>query len=81
MINFHEGGCHVGIRLPAADDLDFGAKQQQHFLKAIREARTSLRQLTSEELSAWIIVDPAGIARQFQQELEMERLQWKKSAR
>ena len=81
VINFHEGDCHVGIRLPPADDLDFGAEPQQHLLKTIRDDRTSLRQLTTEELSAWIIVDPVGIARRFQRELEMERLQWKESAR
>ncbi len=81
VINFHEGGCHIGIRLPPADDLDFGAEPQKHVLKTIREGRTSLHQLTSEELSAWIVVDPAGIARQFQRELDMERLQWRKSAK
>jgi hypothetical protein len=40
-----------------------------------------LHQLTSEELRAWIIIDPVGIARRFQQEHEMKRLEWKKSAR
>ena len=80
VINFHEGGCRVGIRLPPLDDLNFGAELQNHLLRSLRENRTSLRQLTSEELSAWITVDPAGVARQFQQELEMERLQWKRDA-
>ena len=81
VINFHEGGCRVGIRLPPLDDLNFGAELQNHLLRSLRENRTSLRQLTSEEISAWITVDPAGVARQFQQELEMERLHWKRDAK
>ncbi len=81
VINFHEGGCHVGIRLPPPDDLTFGEKGQKHILKTLREHRTALRQLTSEELSAWIAVDAVGIARRFQMELEMERLNWKESTK
>lgn len=81
VINFHEGGCHVGIRLPPADDLSFGAESQALILKTLREDRTELRKLTSEELSAWITVDAKGIARHFQMELEMERLHWKEAAK
>lgn len=81
VINYHEGGCHVGIRLPPADDLDFGAEPQQHLLKTIRDGRTSLRQFTAEELSAWIVVDPTGVARQFQKELDMKTLQWRDSGK
>lgn len=80
VINFHEGACHVGIRLPSADDLTFGAETQAHILKTIREGRTELWKLTSEELSAWITVDAAGIARRFQRELDMERLKWQEPA-
>lgn len=77
VINFHEGGCHVGIRLPPPDDLTFGEESQKHLIKSLRQSRTTLRQFSSEELSAWIAVDAVGIARGFQMELEMERLHWK----
>ena len=81
VVNFHDGGCHVGIRLPALNDLDFGAEPQSHILKTLREGRTSLKQLTAEEIRSWILVDAIGIARAFQVELEMERLQWKEKPR
>lgn len=81
VINAHEGGCLVGIRLPPADDQVFGAASQELILKTLREGRTELRKLTTEELSAWITVDAAGIARQFQKDLDMERLQWKEGTR
>lgn|GEM_PF-2630535 len=81
VVNFHEGGCHVGIRLPALDDLDFGAEPQSHILKTLREGRTSLKQFTADEIRAWILADATGIARAFQVELEMKRLQWKATPR
>ncbi|WP_221306003.1 hypothetical protein [Prosthecobacter vanneervenii] len=77
VVNFHEGGCHVGIRLPAVDDLEFGVRPQNHVLNTLREGRTSLKHLTAEEVQAWILADATGIARAFQVELEKGRLQWK----
>lgn len=79
VVNFHEGGCHVGIRLPELDDLDFSAEPQNHILKTIKEGRSNLRQLTADEIRAWILADATGIARAFQVELEMDRLQWKEA--
>lgn len=80
VINYHDGGCLVGIRLPPLDDLELGKDEQELLLKTLREGRVDLQRLTSEELGVWIKVDPAGVARQFQRELDMERLQWKKAA-
>ncbi len=80
VINFHDGGCHVGIRLPPANDLDFGAGPQAHILKALRDGRFELWQLSDEEIFSWIIADAAGIARRFQVELEKKHLLWNKEA-
>ena len=81
VVNFHEGGCHVGIKLPALDDLDFGAEPQNHILKTIKEGRTNLRQLAADEIRAWILADATGVALAFQIELEKKRLQWKAAPR
>ncbi|MBE7494371.1 MAG: hypothetical protein HS117_05470 [Verrucomicrobiaceae bacterium] len=76
VINYHEGGCLIGICLPAKDP-NMEDALVEPLLKSLREGRTTLRQLTSEELSAWIAVDPTGIARQFQMQLDLGRLEWK----
>ena len=77
VMNYRTDGCHIGIKLPPADDLNFGAKEQAVLLTSCRSGNSGLRDLSSEQLQAWIDADPAGVALAFKQELEAGGLVWK----
>jgi hypothetical protein len=76
VMNYHTGGCILGLRLPPKDDLSFGKEEEKTVLDFLRSGRFLIETMTSDEMRAWMQLDPAGIAVELVREVEKGRLKW-----
>lgn len=80
VVNHHNGGCILGIRLPPKDDRIFGKDEQNAFIDLLRKGK-DLRQLTPEEMNLWNELDPKGIGCALIREIETKHLKWDKEGK